>query len=239
MTAALTIALREARSFFRVPLGWVVMALYLFLTGVVFAERTLLPGEPASLRYLFSVSGFLLLPVAPAISMRLLSDELRAGTIEPLLTAPVRDAEIILGKFLGGLFFLLALVAPTLIHAAILHVVSDPKPDPGPIAAGYLSLVLLGGLYLAVGTFFSSLTSSQTLAFLATFLFLLAALLGTSDLVSAPAPVDRWLASLAIGPRLADLGRGVIDTSHLAFFLTGIALFLVLAHVSLQSRRWR
>lgn len=239
MSAVLCIALREARSFFRVPLGWVVIALYLFLTGVVFAERTLVPGEPASLRYLFSISGFLLLPVAPAISMRLFSDELRAGTIEPLLTAPVRDLEIVLGKFAGGVLFLLAIVAPTLAHAAILVAVSDPKPDPGPIAAGYLSLVLLGGLYLAVGSFFSTLTASQTLAFLSTFLFLLVALLGTSDLVAAPPPTDRWLAAVAIGPRLADLGRGVIDTAHVVFFLSGTALFLGLAHVSLQSRRWR
>ena len=239
MRAAWTIGWREFRSFFRVPLGWVAIALYLFLAGVIFAERILAPGEPASLRYLFSISGFLLLPVAPAITMRLLSEELRSGTIEPLMTAPVSDASIVLGKYFGAVAFLAAMVGPTVLHAAVLFWASDPRPDLGPVVAGYLSLLLLGGLYLAVGMLFSSLTENQTLAFLGTFLVLLVALLVSSEVVNLPAPVARVVTRAALAPRLNDFAKGVIDTGHLIFFLSTAAWFIVLAYASLQTRRWR
>jgi ABC-2 type transport system permease protein len=239
MTAVWTIAWREFVSFFRVPLGWVAIALYLFLAGVIFAERVLAPGEIASLRYLFNVSGFLLLPVAPAITMRLLSEELRAGTIEPLMTSPVTDAAIVLGKYLGAVMFLAAMIGPTLLHAVALFALSDPRPDPGPMLAGYLSLVLLGGLYLAVGMLFSSLTANQTLAFLGTFLFLLVAMMVTSDIVALPPALARVAARVSLGPKLADFAKGVIDTGHVVFLVATSAWFLALTYVSLQSRRWR
>lgn len=236
---AWTIASREFRSFFRIPLGWVAMAFYLFLAGVIFAERTLLPGEPASLRYFFGISGFLLLPVVPAISMRLLSEEFRSGTIEPLMTSPVSDLNIVIGKYIGAALFLGALLAPTALFAVALFIVSDPAPDPGPILAGYLSLILLGMLYLAVGTLASALTANQTLAFLGTFLFLLLMLLVTSDIVRLPSPFDQFAATVAIGPRLTDFARGIVDTSHVVFFLGASAWFLVLAFIALETRRWR
>jgi ABC-2 type transport system permease protein len=239
VTALWAIATREYRSFFRVPVGWVVVALYLFLAGVIFAERILIPGEPSTLRYFFGISGFLLLPVVPAISMRLFSEELKSGTIEPLMTSPVGDLAIVAGKYLGGALFLGAMLAPTILYPITLLLVSDPKPDPGPILAGYLSLILLGLLYLAVGTLASSLTSNQTLAFLGTFLFLLLTLLVTSDLVTLPPMIARWAGVISLGPKLADFAKGVIDTSHIVFFLAGSGWFLVLAYISLQTRRWR
>ena len=239
MTSLWAIAMREFRSFFRVPVGWVVVALYLFLAGVIFAERILIPGEPSTLRYFFGISGFLLLPVVPAISMRLFSEEFKSGTIEPLMTSPVGDLSIVAGKYLGGALFLGAMLAPTILYPITLLLVSDPKPDPGPILAGYLSLVLLGLLYLAVGTLASALTSNQTLAFLATFLFLLMTLLITSDAVALPPAVARWAGYVSLAPRLADFAKGVIDTSHIVFFVAASAWFLVLTYVALQTRRWR
>jgi ABC-2 type transport system permease protein len=239
VTALLTIARREFSSFFRVPLGWVAMALYLFLTGVIFAERVLVPGEPSSLRYFFGVSGFLLLPVAPAISMRLISEELRSGTIEPLMTSPTADLSIVLGKYLGAALFMAAMLLPTLVYPGILMAVSDPRPDPGPILAGYLSLALLGLLYLAVGTLASALTSNQTLAFLLTLLFLLVLMLVGSDVIALPRSLAPVGAAIAIGPRLADFAKGVIDSAHIVFFLSISAWFLVLALVALEMRRWR
>lgn len=239
MTHIWTIARREFSSFFRVPLGWVAMALYLFLTGIIFAERVLVPGEPASLRYFFGISGFLLLPVIPAISMRLISDELRTGTIEPLMTAPVADISIILGKYLGAALFLGAMLLPTASYTILLLVLSDPPPDLGPIFAGYLSLALLGLLYLAVGTLASALTSNQTLAFLMTLLVLLLVMLVGSDIISLPRALSPVASTLAIGPRLADFAKGIIDTAHIVFFLSTSAWFLVLALVALEVRRWR
>lgn len=241
MDRACAIAAREFRSYFRLPVGWVVIALYLFLTGIVFAASALTPGEPATLRSFFVASGFLMLPVIPAVSMRLLSEEFRSGTAEPLMTAPVTDAAIVVGKYAGAAAFLVALHLPTLVYPAVLAWASDPPADPGPIAAGYLSLLLLGMLYLAVGTLASALTANQVLAFIGTLLVLLLAQLVTSDRVAGrmPEPVARVVLRLALAERLDDFAKGLVDSVHVVFFLSASAFFLVLAVVALASRRWR
>jgi ABC-2 type transport system permease protein len=234
-----TLALREFRSFFRVPTGWIVVALYLLMTGYVFAFGVLSSGAPATLREFFMISQVFLIILTPAISMRLVSEELRSGTFEGLMTAPVTDLAIIAGKFGGALLFMLAMIAPTLLYVPILIWASDPAPDLGPVAAGYLSLMLLGMLYLGVGTLASTLTSSQTLAFIGTFLFLFLVHMVTGASLSMPAAVAKVLAVAALRPRVEDFARGIIDTAHIAFFLTATAWFLVLAYISIQSRRWR
>jgi ABC-2 type transport system permease protein len=236
--AAWAIAWREWRSFFRVPLGWIAIAFYLLLTGYSFA-RNLEPGAPASMQAIFGLSGFFLLLVAPAVSMRLLSEELRSGTIEPLMTAPVPDAAIIAGKFLGGALFLACMIGPTIAYALVLLRVAEPRPDPGPIVAGYISLLLVGSLYLSVGMLASALTSSQALAFLTAFLTLAGLWIFTSSADNLPPRLARVAAAVALQPRISDFARGVIDTAHVVFFVAGTAWFLVLAYVALQARRWR
>lgn len=241
MRAAAVIAGRELASFFRLPVGWVVIALYLLLTGVVFGWIVLNPGQPATLRAFFSVSAWLLLPVAPAISMRLLSEELRSGTIEPLMTSPVSDAAIVVGKYLGAIAFLVVMIAPTLLYTLILYFVSDPPPDPGPILAGYLSLFLVGAAYLAVGLLASALTSNQTLAFIGTLLFLLLLLMLSAldyDLIGL-SRVQSAVFYLSIQRRMNDFARGLIDTSHLVFFVAWTVWFVVVSVVAVQSRRWK
>jgi ABC-2 type transport system permease protein len=241
MRATTIIAARELSSFFRLPVGWVVISLYLLLTGIVFGLIVLHPGAPSTLRSFFSVSAWLLLPVAPAISMRLLSEELRSGTIEPLMTSPVSDAAIVLGKYLGAMAFLALMIAPTLIYPAILFTVSDPRPDPGPILAGYLSLILVGAAYLAVGLFASALTSNQTLAFIGTLLFLLLLLMLAT--IENAEFMTSWMNAavytLSIPRRIKDFARGLIDTSHIVFFVSWSVWFIVMAVVAVQSRRWR
>ena len=239
MRGTLTIARRELASFFAIPLGWVAIALYLFLTGGVFSLMILNPSTAATMRPFFSVSAWLLLPVIPAISMRLFSEEFRSGTIEPLLTSPVSDAAIAVGKYLGALGFMVLMLAPTLAHVGVLVWLSNPAPDAGPIVAGYASLVLLGMLYLSIGLFISSLTSNQTLAFLGTLfailLLLLATTLGADRLPEVMRPL---LYAAALTPRIADFAKGVIDTSHVVFFVSCSAWFVLLTIVALQSRRW-
>jgi gliding motility-associated transport system permease protein len=239
MSVAWTIAWREVCSFFRVPTGWIVVALYLLLTGIVYRYGVLVPGAPSTLRDFFLVSQIFLIILTPAVSMRLVSEELRSGTFEGLMTAPVPDLVVILGKYLGGVLFLLVMLAPTLVYVPILVAVSDPRPDLGPVAAGYLSLVLLGMLYLSVGTLASTLTSSQTLAFVGTFLFLFLLHLLTAGTIALPAPVARALELASLRPRVEDFARGIVDTAHIAYFLTVSAWFVVLAYVSIQTRRWR
>ncbi len=240
MSAAAVIAGREFRSFFRLPVGWVVIALYAALTGVVFAAGTLQPGGVATMRDFFALAGWLMLPVTPAISMRVLAEEARSGTLEALVTSPVSDAHVVLGKYFGALAFLIAVLAPTLAFVVTLWLVSDPRPEAGPIVAGYLSLLLLGGLYLAVGTFASALTSNQTLAFLLTFFFLVALLLASGTRLDfVPAWAQNAFYAAAIQRRGAEFAKGIVGLGDAVFFVSGAACFLALAWGALESRRWR
>ncbi|MBY0309085.1 MAG: ABC transporter permease [Phycisphaerales bacterium] len=238
MRGTLVIARRELAAFFRVPLGWVVMALFLFLSGFVFVRFSLQPGTPATMRDFFSFWWRILVVVSPAISMRLLSEEHRTGTIDPLLASPVSELSVALGKFLGALGFLTACLAPTLVYAATLLLLS--RPDPGPIYAGYLGVLLLGAFQLSLGLFFSTLTSSQTLAFLATLVTLLvleaAAAYGVQWL---PEPWDQVPMALSTDLRIADFAKGFIDTSHVAYFIIMSAWLCGLSALVLRTRRWR
>lgn len=234
----LRIACREWASYFRSSIGWVTIALYLLLNGFWIAFATLRPGEPATLRAFFGVSQWILLVVAPAISMRLIADEKRTGTIESLITAPVSDWQIVVGKYLGAVGFLLTMLLPTLGYVAVLEAVSDP--DYGPIAAGYLGLVLVGMLYLSVGLFTSALTENQIVSLLGTvFFFVILELLATTGGQWIGPPFDEYLFSLSILLRISDLAKGVIDTSHIVVFLAATGWFIVLTVVALESRRWR
>lgn len=238
MRALTAIATREYASMFRLPIGWVVMALYLLLTGVVFAAGSLRPGDPASLRGLFMLSDWLLLFVAPAISMRLLSDEWRQGSIEPLMTSPISDWQIVAGKYAGAALFLLTLLAPTLVYVVVLEWLA--APDYGPIAAGYLGLALTGMLYLSLGIVCSALTSSQVVAFLTTIFALLILRIGTTMGAAAlGAPWDAWLYPLSIDIRMQDFARGIIDTKHIVVMLAACAWLVTIAVSVVESRRWR
>jgi ABC-2 type transport system permease protein len=238
MTRTWAIATREYASFFRTPLGWIVAALFLFLSGLVFAQQALRPGEPASLRSFFGVWWSMLVFIAPSISMRLFAEELRTGTIEPLMSSPVSEAGLATGKFLGALMFLVTCLAPTLVYAGVLEALS--RPDYGPIAAGYLGVVLLGMMYLSVGLLFSALTSSQTLAFMLT---LFALILSEVGATAAAARLDEPFAgiarSLSVQPRVADFARGIIDSAHVAYFLIMTTFFILSTALALRVRRWR
>jgi len=240
MRAAWVIATRELRSFFRLPVGWIVVALFLLLTGGVFAIETLNPGAPASMRTFFGVASLLLMWIVPAVSMRLFSEELRSATIEPLATAPVGDATLVIGKFLGGAMYLICLLVPTTVYPVVLAFVSEPAPDPGPILAGYLSLLLAGSVYLAFGLVASALTSSQTLAYLGTLLGLVGLqLLSTRVADRAPDAIGPWLSRLSIEAPVADLARGVVSTPGIVGLLGGTVWLLCLAYVCIGWRRWR
>lgn len=238
MRALLAIASREYASFFRIPLGWIVVALFVCLSSIFFVQRALVPGSPASMRDFFTIWWGLLLFLAPAVSMRLFSEELRSGTIETALTAPVPESSLVTGKYLAAVGFFITMLLPSVVYVGVLEWLS--RPDFGPVLSGYLGLVLLGMLYLAVGVAASSLTASQTLAFLGTLFTLL--LLDFLPGLIAPRLPDHFakvFAMLSPSVRAADFYRGLIDTSHIAFFLLVSAWFLAIAAVVLQSRRWR
>lgn len=234
---ALVIARRELGAFFRVPLGWIVMALFLFLSGFVFVRFSLQPGTPATMRDFFSFWWRVLIIVSPAISMRLLAEEHRTGTIDPLMASPVSELSVVAGKFLGAFGFLCVCLAPTLVYAGLLLLLA--KPDPGPMLAGYLGIALLGAFQIALGLLFSSLTSSQTLAFLATLVTLMILETGSAYGSQLPAPWDQVPLALSTDLRIADFAKGVVDTSHVAFFLIATLWLCGLSSVILRTRRWR
>jgi len=240
MTQVLVLARRELGSMFRTPVGWIVIALYLFLTGLVFATNTLVPGDPATMRYFFGASALLLIPIAPAVSMRLFAEEYRTGTIEVLGTTAIGPWTLATGKLLGAAAFLVLMLVPTLVYPVLLAFFSDPAPDPGPILTGYLGLILVGTLYLAIGQVASALSASQTLAFLATLMLLVLISFASTQLaVRAPAPFDAALLELSIDRRVRDFSIGILDTAHLVFFASGILLFMTLAAGAVAMRRWR
>ena len=238
MRALFAIASREYASFFRIPLGWIVVALFVCLSSIFFVQRALIPGAPASMRDFFTIWWGLLLFLAPAVSMRLFSEELRSGTIETALTAPVPEGSLVTGKYLAAVGFLITMLLPSVVYVGVLEWLS--RPDFGPILSGYLGLLLLGMLYLAVGVAASSLTASQTLAFLGT-LFALLLLDFLPGLIAPRLPdhIAKVFGMLSPSVRAADFYRGLIDTSHIAFFVLASAWFLAIAAVVLQSRRWR
>ena len=238
MSRALTIAQRELASMFRVPAGRIIIALFAFLTAVLFVNQTIIPGQPGSLRYFFAYAGWLLIPIAPAVSMRLMSEEYKSGSFEALRTAPAGDWSVTLGKYLGSVAFLVLMLVPTLVYPIVLNLVSSPAPDLGPIGAGYLMLVLVGMLYLAIGMVASSLTASQTLAFLGTVMTLILMMVLTSVIANQTGVrVGTILAKLSITARINELSKGIVDTSTIAFFLIGSAWMLVLASGVLEVRR--
>src|SRR5690606_24487172 len=123
-------------AYFTTPVGYVTLALFLVITGIVFSVYTLVPGQAATMRPFFSITAFLLFFIAPAISMRLVAEEMRTGTLEPLMVAPVTETEVVAGKWLGALGFFLLMLAPTLLYTLVLE--KYATPDYGQILAGYL-----------------------------------------------------------------------------------------------------
>lgn len=238
MTALCAISWRDYASFFRTSIGWILIAIYLALAGVWVGFGALRPGEPATLRVFFGASQWLLLAVAPAVSMRLVSEELRTGTYELVQTSPASDWAVAAAKFLAGWAVVLTMLAPSFVGVAALEFVADP--DYGPIASGYLGLALLGSVYVAAGLLMSTLTQNQIVAFVATIaLFVGWWFATTTGAAAAGEPWNRALHSLALAPRMVDFARGVIDTAHIAFFAAVTIWFLGCSALSLETRRWR
>ncbi len=238
MNHTLSLAKRELASFFFSPIAYVVMCLFMFVTAIIFVGWQFRPAEPAQMRVVFQTMGWLMIVVAPMISMGLMSEELRSGTIESLMTAPVSDWSVIVGKWLGAWAFLLVVLAPTLSFVVVLAIWADP--DYGPIRTGYLGLMLVGGLYLAIGILASTLTRNQIIAFFVPFIIVL---LLAVIMLFLPRFLPDWLvpvtAYLNVNQQFEDFHKGLIDTRNFVYFVSGIVLFLVLAVKALESRKWR
>src|SRR3954469_14929581 len=233
------IARREMASYFYSPIAYVVLALFLLACGFVF-RKDFQPGQVAAMRSLFEWMVFFLVFAIPVLSMGLMSQEWATGTIETLMTAPVEETDVILGKFLGSLVFFLVLLAPTLVYVLMLLIYS-PSFDIGPIFSGYLGIILVGALFIAIGLFCSSLTRSQVVAAVsaAAILFAITIVPMWLGQRTTLGPFLRGLADQMVFRRYTDFSRGVIDTGNLVFFLITTAAFLFFSVKALESRRWR
>jgi ABC-2 type transport system permease protein len=232
----LAIAERELKSFFVSSIAWIIAAAFMAMCGFLFAV-ILLNSNEASMRFLISNLSVILLFVAPFLTMRLLAEENRLGTVELLLTNPVRDIEVVLGKFLGVMGFIVVMLALTLYFPALLFVFGSP--DPGPIVSGYLGVILQAAAFASIGLAISSTTENQIVAAFLAFAINLILWLSESISQFVGKPLDAVMKYLSITSHFQDFSRGVIDSSHVIFFLSVVAAALFLTYLSLQTRRWR
>src|SRR6266851_4341697 len=245
MSNILAIAHKELKSYFASPIAYVVIGFFVALYGYFyvvmlqyFTRMSLQMGQPGMggpqsanvnemmIRPLMQNVLILVLFIMPMVTMRTYAEEKRSGTIELLLTSPLTDFQIIMGKFLGAMALYGAMLAVTVIHVALLFVYG--RPEWRPIVTAYLGLLLLGGCFISLGLLISSLTKNQIVAGIATFaVFLFLWVINWIGSFSGPT-VNGLTSYLSIIEHWDDFGKGVIDTSHLVYYLSFIAFGLFL-----------
>ena len=254
MRNILAIADKEMRSYFASPIAYILIGLFSLLFGWFFyvylmafsqqSQQMMQFGQGGGanlnqmmIRGLFQNTAVIILFVMPMITMRTYSEEKRSGTIELLLTSPVTDLQIIVGKFLGALALYAAMLLVTMIYIGILFKIGEPEWRP--IAAGYLGLLLMGGCFLSAGLFISSLTKNQIVAGFLTFVtFLMLWIISWIGESSGPT-TQAIVNHLSITQNFDDFARGVIDTKPVVYYLSFITFGLFLTAKSVDSERWR
>lgn len=251
----LNVAARELRSYFASPVAYMTIFGFLVITGIFFSYYVLnflspqafMSNIPATMAPVLSNLTIVLLLIAPALTMRLLAEEQRAGTIELLMTAPLRDWQVVLGKYLAAFLLYLAMLALTLYYPLILIVFGSP--DMGVMVASYVGAILLGAAFLAVGVLASAMTRNQIIAAVLSlgvllFLWLIevfAPLLPTDVTLPLGGTLNpsEALQNLSVIYHYFDFTKGIVDTRHVLYYLSVVAVCLFLATRVLEIRRWR
>ena len=256
MRNILAIAQKELKSYFSSPIAYIVIGLWALLYGYFFVailnffvrqsmqmNQFGMQGPQAMnvnqqlIRPLLQNVLILILFLMPMVTMRAYSEEKRSGTIELLLTSPLSDFQIILGKFFGAMALYTVMLAVTLIHLGLLFVYG--RPEWKPILTAYIGLLLMGGCFISLGLFISSLTKNQIVAGMVTFaVFLLLWVITWIGSFSGPT-VDKVTQYLSIVDHYDDFGKGVLDTTHLIYYVSFITFGLFLTAKSVDSERWR
>ncbi len=254
MRNAVAIARKELRSYFASPIAYVVIGTFVLLFGyfffalVAFFQQQSLQMSMGMGQQNMNINQMLVGPLLmnasviilfflPMITMRTYAEEKRSGTMELLLTSPLTDWQIILGKFLGAMFLYAAMLGVTLIHVALLFVYGNPEWKP--VLTGYLGLLLMGGCFLSVGLLISSMTKNQIVAGALTFaVFLLLWVINWIGTFVGPT-AQAVLAHLSITDHFDDFAKGVIDTKHLVYYVSFITFGLFLTAKSVDTERWR
>ncbi|MBP1606702.1 MAG: ybhR 2 [Acidobacteria bacterium] len=254
MRNVLAIAGREMRSYFASPIAYFVIGLFALIFGwffyailVLFAEQSLRMGQmmgPSSLnvnqmliRPLLLNASVVVLFFLPMVTMRTFAEEKRSGTFELLLTSPVTDAQLVLGKFLGAMALFAMMLLVTGLDVALLFWFGNPEWKQ--VASAYLGLLLMGGAFISIGLFFSSVTRNQIVAVALTFATLLMLWVINWVADSAGPTLRAVLEALSITDHYDDFSKGVIDTKHIVYYLSFITFGLFLTAKSVDSERWR
>jgi ABC-2 type transport system permease protein len=249
----LAIAQKELRSYFASPIAYVIIGFFALVVGwfyivsvTFFMQQAMQMGVPGQgqininnmmIRPLLQNMSVVALFVLPMITMRTYSEEKRSGTIELLLTSPLTDLQIVMGKFLGALALYGLMLAVTLIHMGILFVYGNPEWKP--IAAGYLGLFLMGASFISLGLWISSMTKNQIVAGMATFAVFLLLWTITWAADSAGPIMQKVLMALSITDHFDDFSKGVIAVRHLVYYFSFIGFGLFLTAKSVDTERWR
>lgn len=247
MSNLTTLILRELRVYFYSPIAYIVLAATLLMNGWTFWILANALNTPefqltgGVMQFFFGGTFFFwfsLLLITPVLTMRLLSEEKRSGSIELLMTAPVTDLEVVLGKFLASWIFFILIWVPTLLYVLILK--SYAPVDLGPIFSGYLGTFLVGGLFLSVGLLASAMTSNQIIAAVVSFVILLFLFsVGVLDLFLTDPVSKKIITHLSVLDQFGNFAKGILDTRHLVYYGSFIILNLFLSVRILESRRWR
>jgi ABC-2 type transport system permease protein len=236
MRTALVIARREILAYFISPIAYLVSAMFLLISGFLFS-LILIQSQQASMDGLFLNVTVVLIFIAPLLTMRLLADEQKSGTLEILLTAPVRDWEVVVGKYLAAMALFGVMLLCTLYYPIILWRIGG-NPDWGPVLTGYLGIVLLSSAMFAIGTLTSSLTENQIVAAVLGFGILLLMWLidAAGNLATEATDLLRYL---SLPAHYNDFARGAINIEDVVYYLSVTFVALFLATRSLESRRYR
>ena len=255
MNNILAIAHKELKSYFSTPIAYIVIGFFALLFGYFFYAMLVIFNQQSAqfggaeggavdinqqlIRPLFLNASVILLFVLPLITMRTYSEEKRSGTIELLLTSPVTDVEIILGKFLGAMALYGAMLAITVIHMLVLFSYANPKPEWTVPVIGYVGLLLMGGCFISVGLLISSLTKNQIVSGMVTFaVFLLLWVINWIASFTGPT-TQSVLNYLSITDHFDDFTRGIVDTKHLIYYFSVMSFGLFLTARSVDTERWK
>jgi ABC-2 type transport system permease protein len=236
MSPALVISRREIRTYFNSPVAYIVVTVFTIITGYLFFTQLFIEKQ-AEMRGFFGIMPLLFMFVAPALTMRLLADEKSTGTLELLITMPVRDWEVVVGKFLAAMALLCTALALTLVFAFTVKALGPL--DRGPAIGGYLGLVLMGGAYIAIGVMTSSFTRNSIVSFILAFAITFVLYLFGRLTQFAPPSMQGLLAFLSIDSHFENISRGVVDSRDVIYYASVICVSLLVATLSLESRRWR
>ncbi len=240
------IFLKEVQQFFSTLIGYMAIIVFLLVLGLfvwVFPDTNVLDFGYATLDSFFDMAPYILIFLIPAITMRSFAEEINSGTIELLATRPVTDLQIILGKYFAALLLVVIAIVPTIVYLITVYFLASPvgNIDLGGMIGSYFGLLFLGAVFVAIGIFCSSITANQIVAFIAG-VFLCFFLYVAFDYVAQFGVFigknDYLVENLGLSAHYNVMGKGVVDSRDVVYFLSVIALFIAFTKTALSSRKW-